>query len=206
MKKYIILLIAVIPFLESFKCGKTNDYYNPNIPTVKLKATLNNSAETIKLGDTLKFTLTVPENISAISKLTGDSTKVAVNSVQECMYNFTFYSIDTISKTGTRITSLNNAFVSLGSLKVVASVYTTNYKPYVSVLNIVPPAKGIYYVDFGRQETSLQINNSFKAGLRVNVNVADKHWNLTEPYYPGITNSLQSLDLEGYGNYYFRVN
>ena len=210
MKKYLIILIAAIPFLESFKCGKTNDYFDPAIPVVMLKTTINNSNENIKLGDTLKFTLTVPDSIKIFNKLTGDSSKIAISSVQECMYNFDFYFIDTSVIGQTTVAKMNsplNTFVTIGSIISSSSVFTTTgTKPFKSELNIVAPKKGLYYIDFGRQETTMKVNNSFRAGLRVNMDVPDKHWTLFEPFNPGYINSSSNLNIEGYGRYCFRVN
>ena len=207
MKKSLIIIIGILPFLQSFRCGKSNDYYNVEIPTVKLKSSLNNSNETIRLGDTLKFSLIIPDTLDVISKIDGSVTRVPISTLQLCIYGFTFYSIDTILKRGIRITDINHAFVSIGTSNNAGSIYTsTANKPFKSTLNIVPPATGLYYVEFGSQETRIQVNSTLNGGLRMNMDVSNKHWYLIDPFFPGTTTAALSNDLQGYGYYCFRVN
>ena len=188
---------------------KKNPLNSPSTPTVKLTTTINNNAETIHLGDTLKFILTIPDTLIAISKTDGTTSKVFINSLQSCNYNFTFYNVDTITKIGARIRDATHIFVTPGSIdSYLGSVFTSNMsKPFVSILNIIPPAKGLYYIEFGRQETLMSANLTFNAGLRVNVNTLDKHWTMyaTALGYTSITD-LQQNDIAGYGFYCFKVN
>jgi len=192
---------------------KKNPLGSPSTPTIKLVTTINNNAETIHLGDTLKFTLTIPDTLIAISKTDGTTSKVFINSLQTCSYNFTFYNVDTITKIGTRIRDAAHIFVPTGTISsYLDAVYTTNSnKPFLSILNIIPPAKGLYYIEFGRQETLISANLTFNAGLRVNIDVTDKHWLVNADYFnapnqPDFLTSMNSLDIDGYGFYCFRVN
>lgn len=199
-------LIIALPFLQAFQCKK-NELNNPNTPTVKLVASLNNSNEVINLGDTLKFKLVVPDTITTISKLDGSQSKVPVTSLQSCSWVIKFYIIDTINKIGSRIFAPSSLYTIEGPIDSYGGIYTTTSKPYMSNLIIVPKTKGIYYVDFGNQETLLNINNGFSVGLRVNINASNKHWNLLDPTFPNISQSINtSYETQGYGYYCFRVN
>ena len=206
MKKILLILLIALPFLQSFQCGKSNDYFNPVSPTVKLSTILNNTSENILLGDTLKFKLIVPDTINLISKTDGSINKTTVSTLQNCFFNFTFYSIDTIKSRVNRITDAIAIFVADGSLINNVEVHTSStIKPFSVTLNIIPKFKGLFYVEFGNQETTIKINNSNMAGLRMNMNVGNKHWYLIDPYNPGFSNSMVQRDNEGYGWYCFRV-
>lgn len=202
-----MLLLFTLPLLMASTCKK-NPLGSPSTPTVKLLTTINYSTETIYLGDTLKFTLVIPDTLNAISKIDGTTSKVFINSLQSCNYNFTFYNVDTITKIGTRIRDAAHIFVTSGSIdSYLGSVFTSNNnKPFSSVLNIIPPTKGLYYIEFGRQETLISANLTFNAGLRVNMSVLNKHWNLLEALIPGISSSLSQYDIDGYGYYCFKVD
>lgn len=125
----------------------------------------------------MKFKLNIPDTISIISKIDGIVSKIFVSSLQTCSWGFTFYSIDTVTKSVTRITDISSAFVTDGLLSN-SQIYTSTSKPYTATLNIFPKSKGLFYVEFGNQETELKINNSIIAGLRMNINVTNKHWYL----------------------------
>ena len=116
---------------------KKNPLNSPSTPTVKLTTTINNNAETIHLGDTLKFILTIPDTLIAISKTDGTTSKVFINSLQSCSYNFTFYNADTITKIGTRIRDAAHIFVTTGNItSYLDAVYTSNSsKPFLSILD-----------------------------------------------------------------------
>lgn len=208
MKYLKFILLFSFPVLMAMQCNK-NPLLSPNTPTVKLYTSLNDSTETIHLGDTLKFTLILPDTINAVSKIDGTTSKIFLSTLQDCGYGFTFYKIDTITKVGTRITSIINAFVNPGSFSTGGGSIqtTTGSKPFISRLNIVPPSKGLFYVEFGRQETTLKINNNFNAGIRVNINVVNKHWT-KYAHILGYTSTadLEQNDANGYGFYCFWVN
>jgi len=177
---------------------------------VKLNATLNNSAETILLGDTLKFKLTLPDNLITSTRT------VAVNSLQEGWYLFDFYLLDTLLRRGVRMSG-TSIYVSDGYLSANgASVYLSNSnKPFTATLNLIPPTKGIYSLAIVPQPGRLKINDSnVPIGLKVNYDVVDKHWSMLAYYYSTYFNtssgdffaSAQQNNVDGYGVYGFRVN
>ena len=91
-------------------------------------------------------------------------------------------------------------------------IYTTNtVKPFRSLLNLIPPYKGLYYIEITPQPDSLKINNSFEAGLAVNFAVSNKQWVENAAYFNGLNQpdfitSVTQADADGYGFYVFRVN
>lgn len=192
-----ILFLLILTVLESFQCSK-NQYYNPEF--IKLSATLNNPSETIHLGDTLKFKLTIPD------VLVSNSQNVAVNNLQRAFYTFDCYKIDTITKRVTLIT-VNNIFTTEGSTDGYAVYVSNNAKPFTSSLNIVPPEKGIYYVAITPQSGTIKVNNAYEAGLIINFNVTDKHFVMLDYYIGnGFLAAANERDSRGYGFYGFRVN
>jgi hypothetical protein len=170
---------------------------------VKLLATVNDTAETIAFGDTLKFTLTIPDT------LVTDSGTVVVNSLQQAYYNYDFEQVDTtlpVSDTITNVTRIfSNAFATNGSCNGVQLYIATNKKPYTATLNIVPPSRGIFYVQISDQAGIIKANGSTYIGLAVNFNVANQHWYLLETYDPGFTASELPFYNAGFGWYCFRV-
>lgn len=196
-----ILLLPILALLMSTACEKDRFYNGTEV--VLLKATLNNANETLRLRDTLKVTLTVP------SVLTSQSGEVMpVSSVQEVIYNFRLYQIDTLTNRGTRIVAPDALLVTKGRLNPnMSSVYTTTSQPpFQSVLNVIPPTKGLYSLELTKG--GLTVNNGdYEAFLRVNFDVANKHWDLYDRYVPGFSTdpAIIRLDAEGNGFYYFMV-
>lgn len=175
---------------------------------VKLNATISDTAASIHLGDTLKIKFTIPDTIKAMYN--GVSQNVNVNNLQECFYVYTFYKVDTITHTGQRLfgiyTVISNGY---GRDEII---YVTNAsKPYSSTLSLIPPSKGLYYIEITPQPATLKINNSFEAGLAVNFAVSNKHWVENAVYFngpnqPDFITSVTRSDADGYGFYCFRVN
>ncbi len=58
-----------------------------------------------------------------------------------------------------------------------AAVYLSNgTKPYTATINLIPPTKGVYTFEIVPQSGTLRINNSnVPIGLKVNLDVANKH-------------------------------
>lgn len=205
MKKIIILIIIATPFLMSSTCKK--DIYK-NAEGVRLNATINNIAETINLGDTLKITLTIPSTF-----VTESTQLVTVNSLQKGLYTITCYRIDTINRRPVNLNNTSSFFVSEGS-NISGTVYVSNISPFRSVLNILPPQKGVYVLEILAQTGQLNVNTSDYYGLKVNFNIADKHWPMIAYYFNTYFNTdtntflgqLQDVNNAGYGYYGFRVN
>jgi hypothetical protein len=202
----ILIILAISVFTMNFHCsGKgENHYFDPSFPAVKLSATLNDSAETIHLGDTLKFKLTIPDILTANAAI-GPTQTITVNTLQRAAYDFHFCQWDPITNSLKYLFS--NAVITDGVTHGYNSVYvSTNRKPYTATLNIIPPGKGIFYVQIGTQPLTLKVNNSFEAGLIVNFDVKNKHWELFEPYFPGFIAGAVQTDMIGYGWYCFKVD
>lgn len=201
-----ILLFPILALLLSTTCKK--DYYN-GTEVVLLKATLNNPNEVIRLADTLKVTFLLPPTLTSE---TGVITPL--NSVQQALYNLDLFQVDTVNNSATspirvtRITTPGVLVVSEGSMSpssIGSVLVSTARPPFKSVLNIIPPAKGVYYIRTSKG--ALKANNGYEAFLRVNFDVPDKHWTLANRYIPGYSTAPEILttDAEGYVNYWFRV-
>ena len=194
-----LLLVTGLAVLLSTTCKK--DYYD-GMEVVRLNATLNNPREVIRLGDTLKVTLLLPPTLTSEMGLV-----TPVNSVQQTLYNFVWYRADTVTKVVTRLVDPTAIVVSAGSLSPhsMSSVYTTTTTPFRSVLNLIPPTKGLYYVQ--TIKGALKVNDQYQAFLKVNFEVLDKHWPIANSFFPGYDTSPEILSQEADGNaiYWFRV-
>jgi len=201
MKKYRFLLIVITVI---YSCQPPRQYHDT---FVKLQATINDSSETIHFGDTLKFTLTLPDTLFA-STQTGSET-IPVNSIQRVDYPFCLYQIDTTAPTISvkRINGNQATFATNGNSEdggqVIMSVHG---KPYTVTLNVVPPSKGLYYIQIPQMLGNIGVNNRNQyIGLVLNFKVNNKHWYLFDPYNPGFSNGIVSTDYDGFGYYLFRV-
>jgi hypothetical protein len=193
VKKYIPLLL-LLPLFQSFRCVK-GDLPLP----VRLNATINDTAANIRLGDTLRITLVLPDT------LVSNGERIVVHSLQEAMYSFTLASLDTIQKVSDRVKGTNVIFATEGATDGY-SVYTrTGARPYRSIIHLVPPEKGMYYVQIVPQPGKGVVNKTVNIAPIVNFAVPDKHWNLYETHVPGFINAVSPLDADGYGWYIFRV-
>lgn len=207
MKILHLALFAGLPFLLSTTCKK--DYYSGD-ELVLLRATLNKTNENIYQGDTLKITLVLPNTLTSESGIV-----TPVSSVQEVLYNIDLYQVDTLNTnvaTGavrvTRIVSPSALVVSEGSMSPygIGSVLVSTAKPpFKSVLNIIAPTKGVYYIRTSKG--GLTVNDSYEAFLRVNLAVPDKHWTLADKYIAGYSTAPEIISVEAdvYANYWFRV-
>ncbi len=181
--------------------------------TVKLSATISDTNEVIHLGDTIKLKLVLPSILQGINSY-GNPTNVAINSLQEAWYDMRFYRLDTATKSSTILwgnTAYN--FATVGHTNG-GGVYTTTNSPYTSILNIVPPTKGVYYLSITPQPGHIRANNGYNANLITNFAVTNKHWDMLAYYYNVYYNTniseflmqRQQFDIEGYGFYGFKVN
>lgn len=203
MKKPISVLIITVIFIS---CEPVRPFYTD---FVKLNATINDTSASIPLGDTLKIKFTIPDTITAVSS-GGSSKSIFVNTLQECFYVYSLNKVDTITHTSQRLsgiyTIISNGYGRDGIIYV-----TNTSKPYSSILNLIPPSKGLYYLQMTQQPVTMKINNSFEAGLAVNFAVNDKHWVENAVYFngpnqPDFITSVTKADANGYGFYCFRVN
>lgn len=202
-----LLMLFSTAILMSSTCKKDNYKVSD---TLKLNATINDTNEVIRLGDTLKITLVIPDVLNAFD-INGLPNNVSVNNLQEAWYAIRFSKLDTITKTTTVLwgnTPYN--FTTVGYTDGFGVYTTTANKPYTSVLNIVAPSKGIYTLAVSLTPGHLKANNNgYLANLVLNFAVADKHWVNYAAYFSYGTELLASLkqqDAEGFGFYCFRVN
>lgn len=206
-----ILILPLLVSLSYMSCEEVHEQFQVQDDFVKLNASISDTAETIRLGDTLKIKLSLPD-VLVTSKNT-----ITVNSLQEGWYLFNFSFIDTVLKRGVTLNT-TAAFVTGGGWLSSngAAVYLSNgSKPFTATLNLVPPQKGVYKLHIEAGPSKLRVNNtSSPIGLRVNFAVAEKHWNMLAYYYNTYFNTSISEFLsvaqqeysEGYGLYGFRVN
>jgi hypothetical protein len=197
------ILIASLFFcnvLISNTCKK--DYYT-GTENVRLSATLNDTSEVLHLGDTLKVKLTIPDLVVSESGQT-----VNVNSVQQGQYNFIFYQFDTLTQRATRIRNTDAISVSKGTIdSYLSNVYvsTTGY-PYESMLNIVAPVRGIYYLEI-HDKGAFKANNTYGSFLKVNFNAQNIHNDIMNQYSSAdVGNAMLESQTNGIGFYVFKVN
>ena len=198
--KRTFLFLGLLPLLLSSMCKR--DYYT-GTESVRLKLSVNRPAESIRLGDTLKFTLTIPSPVTSESGIVN-----TVNSVQKSLYGFTFYRFDTLTATLQRITAHEAIQAAKGALDPSLGTISTTRAgaPFASVLALVPPARGLYYLQLGGSG-AFKINNDYESGLRLKFDVPDKHGRIFDPYLPGFSAAVADPlhDSYGTGFYCFRV-
>ncbi len=199
-KPVLIALLFFCHVLISNTCKK--DYYTGS-EYVRLSATLNDTAAAINLGDTLKVKLTIPDLVVSES-----GQAVNVNSVQQGSYTFIFYQFDTLTHRVTRIRNSDAISVSKGTIDNYlssVSVLTSNH-PFESVLNIVPPTKGVYYLEID-DKGIFKANNTYESFLRVNFNVQDIHNDIMTQYSSAdVGYAMLESQNNGNGFYVFKVN
>ena len=199
-KLLLITLLLFTHLLISNTCKK--DYYSGS-ENVRLSATLNDSADVISLGDTLKVKLTIPDIVVSES-----GQVINVNSVQQGLYTFNFYQFDTLTRRATRIRNSDAISVSKGTIdSYLSSVYvSTTNNPNESILNIVPATKGIYYLEI-HDKGAFKVNNNFEAFLKVNFKVQNIHNDIMTQYSSfDIGNAMLESQINGIGFYVFKVN
>lgn len=194
--KNTLFIIFTIFLIAS--CDPPNDELF-NDQSVKLNATLNNTNEVINLGDTLKFTLTIPDIVVS------NTQSVSVSTLQEGFYYLRALKIDTVTKL-VNLVQQTDIFMSAGE-KNGPSVYCSKAaKPFESLLNFKPSSKGIYYFEIVTQPGRLKVNNSYSANLIVNFAVADKHHVMLDSYFGnGFLAAATQIDQQGFGIYGFKV-
>lgn len=200
------IFLVLIVFSSIMSCEPVRPNYTN---FVKLNATISDTAASIHLGDTLKIKFTVPDIITATSN-SGSSQNVIVNTLQECFYVYSFYKVDTITHIAQRLSGIYTV-ISNGNGSDGIIYVTNTSKPYSSTLNLIPPTKGVYYMQMTQQPVTMKINNSFETGLAVNFAVSNKHWSENAVYFngpnqPDFITSVTQANAEGYGFYCFRVN
>lgn len=181
---------------------------NPNagkdvtIEVVKLNAELNNTDETIILGDTLKIILKLPDTI------TGTLRTQTVHSLERAFFAMRTFKVDTINRKGVNIL-FPTIWTSVGNIEGNFSYVLKNTsKPYEVVINFKPTDKGLYYLEVIAQPGVLKINGNSESNLLVNFSAVDKHLTLVSGYFSGqdwLDAANQHIS-EGFGIYAFRVN
>ena len=199
MKK-IFSFLSLLVILSSSSCDPDNkDIFN--FENVNLSATLNNSNQTISLGDTLRMILLLPDTVVS------NSNSMFVQSLQKAQFYMRINKIDTTTVGSATLINQPAYWVTKGSISPTNSFdfeFNNNAKPYGVNINFKPPEKGIYYLEVISQAGQLKINNSSEARLIVNFNVPDKHIQLASQFL-GSAWGNEAMTRE-FGVYVFRVN
>ena len=197
MKK-IIIIGTIITILFSSCDPDNKDIFN--FESVKIGATLNNSNQTISLGDTLKISVQLPDTIINATGI------FPVQSVQDAQFYLKFRMVDTIHNTATLINQPNywTSYGTISPVNTFSFEFFKTSKPFGVIINFKPQQKGIYYLEVVSQAGQLKINNAYEARLIVNFNVPDKHIQLASPFLGSAwTNEAM---IREFGVYVFRVN
>ncbi len=200
----IFILSLIILFFCSFSgCGGDEEHDRYNTDHVKLNATINNTNETISLGDTLKISLALPDTV-----ISTEGT-FPVQSLQSSQFAMHFIQVDTLNKKG--IFVKQPAYWSSPATSNSFNFSFSTTKPYRIDIYFKPQQKGLYYLSVVSQPGHLIINNANRKLLFVNFDVPDKHYNilsLIAPYFGGqpYYDAGFQRNAEGFGMYFFRVD
>lgn len=181
---------------------------NPNagkelvIDAVKLNATINNTNESISIGDTLKIILKLPDTIIGTIKTQ------TVQSLQRGFFRMYINKVDTIN--GRSILALPPIYwTPKGTIENTNSfVLSNSSKPFEVNICFKPTEKGLYYLEVVAQPGVLKINGNSESNLLVNFSAIDKHLTLVSNYFGGQVwiDEAYQRNVQGFGVYAFRVN
>ncbi|MBC7867905.1 MAG: hypothetical protein H7X88_10275 [Gloeobacteraceae cyanobacterium ES-bin-316] len=197
------IIIACLFFI--FQSCNPSAGKEPITEFVKLNAELNNTNETISLGDTLEIKIKLPDTIVSNLRLQN------LQSLQRGFFGMRTFKVDTVNRKGVNIL-FPVIWTSVGSMEGNLSyVLKNSFKPYEIVINFKPTEKGLYYLEVVPQPGVLRINNNYEANLLVNFGVTNKHYNILgiiSPFFGGqaFYDAFIERDVEGFGAYFFRVN
>ena len=192
---FIILILFVFT-----KCEPSSQFLNPE--SVKIKGTLNNVNDTLKLGDTLKYTIVLPQSL-----ITSNSQNININSLQYAFYYQHINLVDTINKTANLATTFQlERFVMPGFTSGTTVYLTTNMSPFFATLHLIPKIKGLFFIEIISQPGRIKVNNEYETNLFVNFDVSNKHHNmLINVFGPAYQTVLDNLESQGFGRYAFYV-
>jgi len=211
MSKRFIALILVLTSLLFSHCDPERNIGGTFY--FKIKGTLNNTTETIFLGDTLKFEVKMPSSITATT-IEGTTRTEAVNSLQTAFYGFRIFRVDTIHRTvysndSTKIKYIISPGYQTNGCPTCFSgyAYLQRTTPYNCVLSLIPQVKGVFYFEIIPQGGNFIVNNNFEGLFAVNIDATDKHLALVAHTLTiGWQQAMEQRDTNGFGVYCFRVN
>lgn len=199
--KNIINLFSLLILLIFFSCDPPRVSLTDS---VKLKATISNTNESILLGDTLKIRLVLPDTI-----ITENNEKIIVTSLQKAEFSASISKLDTITRSPIYLAP-PDYFTTEGSISSSNNRYfilSNTAKPFAVTFKVVPKQKGIYRIEVSSQTAEMKINgNNQPIGLITGFDVINSHYMLLNPYYPEIVSDSNNIKQRGFGYYWFRVN
>jgi hypothetical protein len=203
MKPMLILVLLVsIIFLHNACNPSAGD---PLITEfAKLNATISDTSENIRLGDTLTIGLRLPDTLITNSR------SIAVNSLQRGFYSMRIFKIDTFNRTSIFFRQ-PYFWVAKGSTEGQSLLVMNNtIRPYEVIGKFKTPERGLYYLEVPPQTIELKINNDIRCNFRVGFATPNKHYSILSiiaPYFGGQTffDAAAQRNNEGFGVYFFRV-
>jgi hypothetical protein len=202
MKNSLYLLLSIVFYVSSCEPNEIKPIFNTE--SVKLIGSISDTNEVIHLGDSLKFSIQVPDTISTTSG------KLAVQSLGYSIFIMRILKVDTTNYTAI-LPNASSIIIKNGSFASSLGNYVLNYsqKPYGFDLSFKSQEKGIYYFNVVTQPGDIRINNNYQARLFIGFNTVNNHLHLVSPYFGGQTWEndiiMQNIN-QGFGFYVFRVN
>jgi hypothetical protein len=206
---YILLIIVILSVFLG--CDPSRDIGGTF--HFKIKGTLNNTGETISLGDTIKFEVKLPSSITATT-IDGATRTETINSLQLAFWGFRVFRVDTVNRTvygndSTKMKYIINPGYQLNGCPTCFTgfAYIQQTPPYNCILSLIPQIKGVFYFEIIPQEGNFKVNNNFEGLFAVGIDAPDKHYTLLRNYLgASFYNGTPNLDSLGFGAYGFRVN
>lgn len=211
MKKLVISLYLIMTTILFTKCDP--DRNTGGTFHFKVKGMVNNTNESIRLGDTLKFEVKIPPIITA-TNLDGTTRTETVNSLQSAFYGFDIFRVDTINRTvypndSTKMKYTINPGYQINGCPTCFTgfAYIQQNPPYNCVLNLIPQVKGVFYFEIIPQQGNFKVNNNFEGLFSVGIDAPDRHYTMLRSYLgASFYNGIPNRDSLGFGAYGFRVN
>jgi hypothetical protein len=203
MKSILILaLLFTIIFLNNACNPSAGEPLITEFATVN--ATISDTSENIRLGDTLTIALRLPDTLITNSR------SIFVQSLQRGFYSLSMNRVDTSNRSAILMRQ-PSYWVTKGNTEGNSLLMmNNNVRPYEVIIKFKAPERGLYYLEVPPQTIELKINNGIRCNFRVGFAPPNKHYNILSiiaPYFGGQTfyDAIVRRNDEGFGFYFFRV-
>lgn len=161
----------------------------------KLKANLSDTSYLLRIGDTLKLFVEIPDT------LTSNYGNISVSTVQKATVSIRFYSVDSIvSKTIFAINS-ESYLLKIGKFASQSQIVEFNNDMKKIEVNFPLKKKGKFYIQMGEQSQRLELTQIDGSKLLVMTHLGFNNKNMhTELYLSWINDSVYRTEAQSYLN------
>jgi hypothetical protein len=203
--KAILVGIGFILLFSCVKCGHTDWQERKNL-RVQLKGIVLNQNHTLKIGDTIKISITIPDPV----KVTDLKQNIS-----------TFHSVDYIEGGDVcflkQISAVKNDEIEIISVFGISPSgcysFNKNSKPFTCFINLKLKSQGIYEVNCIPPDANIKINGNINGttSISLDINRKEENWRRLAKYLDFVRAEEESMtifkeiELAGGGIYGFKV-